>query len=112
MMKDLGWRMNGEVWGDANAAMGIMNRKGLGKTRHIETGLVWVQQVAAEKRLKYQKVLGTNNPADLFTKHLDENISQHHSVSIGYQAAGGRAEGAPPLQNISVSWDEYVNGSN
>ena len=72
MLKDLGWDLHGEVWGDANAALGIINRSGLGKTRHIDTGLLWIQQVAAEKRLKYGKVLGTNNPADLFTKHLEE----------------------------------------
>ena len=36
MLKDLGWRMHGEVWGgDANATLGVINRKGLGKTRQI-----------------------------------------------------------------------------
>ena len=35
--KDLNLHMRGEVWGDASAALGIINRKGLGKTRHIDT---------------------------------------------------------------------------
>ena len=65
MLKDLGWRLHGEVWGDANAALGIINRCGLGKTRHIDTSYVWVQQVAAERRLMFSKVLGKENPADL-----------------------------------------------
>ena len=112
MLKDLGWRMHGEVWGDANAALGIINRRGVGKTRHIETGVWWIQQTAAEIRLQYKKVFGTNNPAELFTKHLDERTSKHHIVNLGYQAAEGRAEGAPRLQAISVSIDEYLNGIN
>ena len=31
IFNDLGWRLRGEVWGDASAALGIINRQGLGK---------------------------------------------------------------------------------
>ncbi len=34
ILKDLAWDMRGEVLGDASAAFGIINRKGLGRTRH------------------------------------------------------------------------------
>ena len=57
-------------WGDASAALGIIHRKGLGRTRHIDTGFLWIQETAASKRLKFEKVLGTLNPADLMTKML------------------------------------------
>ena len=110
MAKDMGRRVHGEIWGDANAALGIINRDGLGKTRHIETGLLWIQQVAAEQRLKFGKVLGIDNPADLFTKYLDEKTKNHHVTNLGFQAIGGRPEDAPNLHNISVSMDEYQNG--
>ena len=39
MFKDLWWHLHGEVWDDANAALGITPGIGLGKTRHIETGV-------------------------------------------------------------------------
>ena len=78
ILGDLGYNVSGEVWGDASAALGIINRRGLGKTRHIETGLLWIQQTAAEKRLKYSKVLGKENPADLYTKYLDAATSNLH----------------------------------
>ena len=74
MLRDFGWHMQGEVYGDASAALGIINRRGLGRTRHIDTGLLWIQQTAAEKRLAYHKVLGTDNPADLMTKYLSQEI--------------------------------------
>ena len=65
MLQGRDWRLNGELWGDANAALGIINGNWLGKTRHISTGLLWIQQVAAEQRLKFGKVLGVDYPADL-----------------------------------------------
>ena len=36
MLKDLGMACPARVMGDASAALGIINRKGLGKVRHIE----------------------------------------------------------------------------
>lgn len=112
MLKDLGRRLHGEIWGDANAALDILNRCGFEKIRHIDTSLLRIQQVAAEQRLKYRKVLGTNNPADLFTKHLDEKSSSLHVSNLGLKALGGRAADAPQLHVISISMDEHQNGGN
>ena len=57
LLKDFNYAVTGEVWGDASAALGIIHRKGLGRTRHIDTGLLWIQQTAAEKRLQYHKII-------------------------------------------------------
>ena len=110
MLKDLGWRLHGETWGDANAALGIIQRIGLGKARHIETGLLWIQQVSASQRLKFGKVLGTDNPADLFTKYLDQGTGDHHIENLGFMYTQGRASEAPKSHNVSMTMDEYVNG--
>ena len=58
MLKDSNWKMAGQVYGDASAALGIIHRTGLGKTRHIDTSLLWIQQTAAERQLKFGKVFG------------------------------------------------------
>ena len=102
MMKDLGWDVTGEVWGDASAALGIINRRGLGKTRHIDTGLLWSQQSAAERQLKFSKALGTNNPADLHTKHLDANTIEKHTKAMAYEFIEGRAKEAPKLHMLET----------
>ena len=60
MLNDFGWNMHREVWGDASVALGIISGNGLGKTRHLDTGSLWIQQVAAEERFKSAKVLGSN----------------------------------------------------
>ena len=98
--------------GDANAALGIINRAGFGKLRHIQTSLLWIQQVAAEQRLKYGKVLGTDNPADLFTKYLDEKTCLHHTNSLGYRVTEGRPDDAPQIHHLSISLDDYQTGGN
>lgn len=85
VLKDLGWHLQGEIWGDANAALGIIRKTRLGKTRHIDTGLLWIQQVPAKQKLKFGKVLGTNNPADLFTKYQDERTTVHHTTNLEIQ---------------------------
>ena len=100
IMKDLGYTVSGEIWSDASAALGIINRTGLGKTRHIDTGLLWIQQTAAEQRLRFQKVLGKHNPADLCTEHLDQATSEGHTTTLNYHFTMGRAKEAPKLHGI------------
>lgn len=80
--------------------MGIIHRKGLRKTRHIDTGLLWAQQVAAEKRLKFGKVLGRDNPVDLFTKHLDWETINRQCTKLAAGFDEGRAESAPKLHSF------------
>ena len=42
LLRDLGLPQEGQVWGDANTALGIVGRQGLGKPRHIDTQYLWV----------------------------------------------------------------------
>ena len=106
--KDMNYKLGGRVWGDASEALGIIHRRGLGRTRHIDTSLLWVQQVAAERRLAFAKVLGRDNPADLFTKHLDAKTSDKHVSRIKCEYAGGRSAIMPELHRLSISWNEYI----
>ena len=103
MAKDFAWKMKGELWGDASAALGIINRRGLCKTRHIQIGLLWIQQTAAEQRRKFHKVLGKQNPADRFTKHLDEATNKLHTEKLGFKFTMGRSTEAPELHMVSRS---------
>ena len=112
LLQDLGYIVKGEVWGDASAALGIINRKGLGKTRHIDTGLLWIQQTAADQRLKYAQVLGEENPADLYTKFLDAMTSSIHLKQLEHQFTHGRSVEALQAHEISISIDESNCGRN
>ena len=108
MARDFGYNLTGKVWGDANAALGIIQRKGLGRTRHTDTSYLWIQQVVAERRLAYGNVFWHDNPADLFTKPLDIATSERHVHTFNCRYQEGRSAVAPELYWISMSWDEHI----
>ena len=83
---------------DSSAAIGICRRSGIGKVRHLATGLLWVQERIRSKDLHLYKVLGTDNPADLLTKHLPRDAVDKHIAAFQTTRQGGRAESAPQLQ--------------
>ena len=66
-----------------------------------------MQQVFAQKIISYGKVLGQNDPADLFTKYLDCNTIGRHLKTLKCEFTPGRADEALKLHNISLSIDEY-----
>merc|ERR1711884_964058 len=88
---------------------GIIKRRGLGKTRHIDTGYLWIQQTAAEKRLKFGKVLGRDNPADMYTKYLDWDTIRRHSERVSADFVDGRASTAPELHTLRALWESELS---
>ena len=85
------------VHADASAAIGIAQRRGLGKVRHIQTPALWVQQAHAEKTIGFTKVPGTENPSDVLTKHVPFTLLNEHLARMNVEIVGGRAETAPGL---------------
>ena len=44
---------------DASAAIGMIERRGLSKVRHVEVDLLWIQSQQARRLLPIRKILGT-----------------------------------------------------
>ena len=57
---------------DSSAARSLATRLGIGRTRHIEANLLWLQQKVAEKALMITPIPPELNPADIATKSLSE----------------------------------------
>lgn len=54
---------------DAGAALGfIRNTTTVGRQKHINLRMAWVKNLRQPYQIDFTKVLGTENPADLFTK--------------------------------------------
>lgn len=54
---------------DAGAALGfIHNTGGVSRLKHINLRQAWVKALRDPYKLDFYKILGTDNPADLFTK--------------------------------------------
>ena len=79
------------IYTDASAAIGIAQRFGLGRTRHIDVSMLWIQQKQWKKRFEIAKIDGKKKTADLFTKHVPQNLAVQQMNSIGFQHREGRA---------------------
>ena len=82
---------------DASAAIGIAQRKGLGKVRHLDVQSLWIQDALRTRRLGLQKVAGVSNPSDLMTKHQDAGTIDKMMEKMGLASRHGRAESAPKV---------------
>ena len=60
--------------------------------RHVRIGQLWVQEAAEHGDLTYKKVKGTDNPADLGTKHLTAKKIEELVPKISLAEATGRAD--------------------
>ena len=98
MAGDFGLEMRSNVHVDGTAAIGIAERKGLGKVRHLDTQALWIQDAVRSRRVTLEKVLGTENPADMMTKHLGQRHIDEFLRRI-WKIAEGRAAAAPKLNN-------------
>ena len=96
MCNDLGWKKPVCVHSDATAAIGIARRRGLGKLRHLDVEDLWIQEAVRTNKVELAKVLGTENPADLFTKYLESPPKIEYALKkMGLRREDGRAASAP-----------------
>ena len=107
LCRDMGVQVEGEVYSDSSAALGIAQRCGSGRVRHIRVQGLWVQEVRSTGRLSYKKVLGSRNPADILTKHVPADLLETHLRTFGVESRDGRAATAPTLDSVepwTISW--------
>jgi len=99
LLRDVGIHIPLRVWTDSSAAIGIASRQGLGKLRHLDAHTLWLQQAVRSGRITLKKVLGTANPADLFTKHSLTREKLLELVQLFQcEFRTGRAATAPTLR--------------
>ena len=85
------------VYTDASAAIGMAQRKGSGKVRHIDVGMLWIQQHCKNGTVEVKKVAGKSNPADIFTKSVPAEVMWGHMKAMGFDSREGRAQVAVEL---------------
>ena len=103
---DFGYVLNCTVCTDASAAIGIVHRMGLGRTRHIDVQYLWIQSEVQSKAVRVVKVGTADNPADVLTKNLNAETMSKHMRAMQCRADAGRASKAPQL-NEMAEVDDY-----
>ena len=102
LARDLGVTASGRLHTDANAALGIIQREGLGKLRHLNVQYLWIQDRIRGGELQACKVPGRNNPADLMTKHVPAVDVLRHTTDLCVTLHRSRAEIAPTLSSLTT----------
>jgi hypothetical protein len=95
LTQDLGRACKLRVHVDSSAAIGICKRSGIGKVRHLDTRLLWVQDLVRSGDVDVVKIAGELNPADLMTKHLAADAISANLVRLSSWEREGRAKSAP-----------------
>ena len=67
-----------------------------------------VQQAAREGRVDYSKIPGPINPADMFTKPVDEKTMLGHAARISQVSLTGRAKAAPLRREIKEIIEQEI----
>ena len=70
LARDLGMEFLVRLHVDASAALGIIERRGVGRVRHLDVGSLWNQEEQLRRIIELKKVAGLVNPGDLLIKNL------------------------------------------
>ena len=95
LLKGYGVDVEIELRSDASAAIGMVQRQGLGRVRHLATSDLWIQQRCKRGDLKVEKWPGKDNPSDALTKGVEHPVISMLFRKIGAQVWGGRPATAP-----------------
>ena len=107
LCKDLGVECGKpiDIKSDASAAIGICNRIGLGKVRHIEVNQLWLQEKVTQGKITVSKVGTLENLADAMTKAIDAESMQRHLIGIDSEPRKDRHHLTPKLE-MESEWKE------
>ena len=97
---DFGIELQVRLHIDASAALGILQRQGVGRVRHLDVGVLWLQEQQLKRLIELTKVSGTQNPADLMTKNLAKEQIDQYTKMLGFEFTGGRSETTAKLHSF------------
>ena len=69
---------------DATAALGVVNRRGVGKTRHIDTQELWLQNHMRSREMEVQKVAGEEDAKGILTKNVKPEVLEKHVAEMEF----------------------------
>ena len=83
---------------DSSSGLAVGSRRGLGRLRHVQTRLLWVQQRIQQGDFRLKKKLGDTNASDELTKPLDEKSVTNVLTMMDCALRRGRTAWAPEAQ--------------
>ena len=74
--------------------------------RHIQVGLLWIQEKETSGEVVYKKVLGTQNPADMMTKNVSKDLMNVYTNKLDLAFVEGRAEAGLQVQAGNEDYEQ------
>ena len=102
--------MRASVGMDASEAIGIVQRQGISKLRHVEVDVLWVQEQQARTFLPLRKVPVPRNPSDMGTKHIALALMDQYLQQLNLEVAEGRAAIAQHLHAVAPGDSQAEDG--
>ena len=93
---------------DGAAAVGSCRRRGLGRHRHLATADLWIQEKVRSGQVELLKILGKDNPADVFTKYVDKTPMEAAMSKLSLVFESGRSAIAPEIMGKSETASSAV----
>ena len=91
LLRGWGIEMKLQVHTDSAAALGTCSRLGLGKSRHVQTRYLWIQEKLANGQFELFKIDTKINTADLLTKSLSTESAEQHLRRMSFELVSGRS---------------------
>lgn len=77
---------------DSTSAAQLAQRTGVGRLKHLDIRLLWIQDLTEDGTLKVHRVHTDENTADLFTKHLGVRVFSKHVEKIGIRVTSSSTD--------------------
>ena len=103
---DLGRDLKVVMYADSSAAIAIAKRRRAGKLRHINIGLLWIQDKTESEEIVIKKVKGVSNPADMMTKGVNREKLETYMEMTKQKLREGRAKVALQVKKKAPLLDE------
>ena len=84
----------------ASAAIGMAQRTGLNKVRHVEVDVLWLQEQQARRLHPIEKIPGPQKPSDLCTKNVPVGFLEQYMKQLNVYFEDGRAAVAQQLHAV------------
>lgn len=92
------------VLSDSSAARGMTSRRGLGRTRHVQTRYLWVQQRLKENDFELLPVSTDKNLADIATKPVSQDVCKKHMAAMNQRFMEGKSTAAKAVESLVVTY--------
>ena len=95
---------------DASAAIGMVERRGLSKARHIDVDILWIQGQQARRLMPLRKIAGTKNVSDMTTNNVPHATMATYLRMMKMEHRAGRANVAQALRTFQESTAKDAGG--